>query len=273
MSEGWPTRYPDVDAIVRSFTEGVVSTLQENLVGVYLTGSLSYEAFAYDSSDIDITVVMERRASRGELEAIQRLHSHLEAKFVKWAKRLECSYTPVEMLTSVMPPREPRPWYWGGDSMLYPEAPFGNEWIINNYHLYNDSIPLVGPGFRELAEPVDIEEVRKACVRDLFQEWVPKKSNMAWFRDSHHESYFVVNLCRILHTVLCSSAGSKETAAIWAAEYCGERWRRLICSARRWHYGVDLSIRDEALDFLDFVVSEVSKTAVYAQVQAEVDPS
>ena len=226
MSEGWPTRYPDVDAIVRSFTEGVVSTLQENLVGVYLTGSLSYEAFAYDSSDIDITVVME-----------------------------------------------PRPWYWGGDSMLYPEAPFGNEWIINNYHLYNDSLPLVGPGFRELAEPVDIEEVRKACVRDLFQEWVPKKSNMAWFRDSHHESYLVVNLCRILHTVLCSSAGSKETAAIWAAEYCGERWRRLICSARRWHYGVDLSIRDEALDFLDFVVSEVSKTAVYAQVQAEVDPS
>ncbi len=270
MNEGLPTKYPDVDAIVRSFTEGVISTLQGNLVGVYLTGSLSYEAFTYGSSDIDITVIVERPVSGIELESIQLLHSDLETKFEKWARRLECSYTPAEMLTSVMPPRAPRPWYWGDDGKLYASAPFGNEWIINNYHLYNYSIPLFGPSFRELAEPIDIEEVRKACVRDLLQEWVPKKSNQAWFKDSHHEAYFVVNLCRVLHTVICSLAGSKEMATTWAMEYCGERWRTLICIARRWHYGVELAIRGEALDFLDFVVREVSKTAVFAQIEAEI---
>ena len=172
------------------------------------------------------------------------------------------------MLSSVAPPTDPRPWYWGGERTLYAEAPFGNEWIINNYHLYHHSISLFGPRYDEISGRVDVEEVRKACVRDLFVEWAPKKSAPDWFKDSHHESYLVMNLCRILHTVVGGSIGSKSQAAEWVKEN-HERWRDLIEVAEEWEYGIELNIRQDALEFLDFVIAEVSKTPLCGELDAE----
>ncbi len=259
------TKYSDVNEIIDFFVKSVIPVLDGNVLGIYLTGSLSYDAFNYHSSDIDITVIVQRPVSRSELDSIGRLHREIEGKFEKWAQRLECSYTPVDMLPCVMPPKEPRPWYWGGDCTLYEEAPFGNEWIINKYFLHSHSIALFGPSFKKLLPPVDVEDVQKACVRDLFQEWVPKKFTPEWFKDSHHEAYFILNLCRILHTVICSVVGSKKMAASWVQENYGERWRDLVGSAQEWQYGIELDARQEAMDFLDFVISEVSKTGVYTQ--------
>ena len=263
------TKYSDVNEIIDFFVRSVIPILDGNVLGIYLTGSLSYGAFNYHSSDIDITVIVHRPVSRSELDSIERLHREIEGKFEKWAWRLECSYTPVDMLPGVMPPTEPRPWYWGGDCTLYEEAPYGNEWIINKYFLYGHSIALFGPSFKKLSPPVDIDDVRKACVRGLFQEWAPKKFTPEWFKDSHHEAYFILNLCRMLHTVICSVVGSKKMAASWVKENYGERWRNLVGSAQEWQYGIELDARQEAMDFLDFAISEVSKTEVYTQVTEE----
>ena len=91
------TKYPDVNEIIDFFIKGVFSALGENVLGIYLTGSLSHGAFNYHSSDIDITVIMHRPVSRCELDSIGRLHREMEGRFEKWAQRLECSYTPVDM--------------------------------------------------------------------------------------------------------------------------------------------------------------------------------
>ena len=265
------TRYEDVDQLLSFYWQQVVAILGENLAGMYLTGSLSYGAFRYDSSDIDITVMVKRPVSRDELDAIQRLHREIEDQFSKWARRLECTYTPVSMLPSITPPKEPRPWYWGGEGVLYEEAPYGNEWIINNYLLYQQGITLHGPEFRDLTGPINIEEVQKACIRDLFKEWEPKKKDDDWFYNSHYASYFVLNLCRILHTVMTQRAGSKKTAAAWVKRRYGEQWKDLVAAAEQWHYGVELNVRDQALVFLEFVVEEVSKTAVYRDLKDEIN--
>ena len=55
-------------------------------------------------------------------------------------------------------------------------------------------------------------------------------------------------------------------AASWVQENYGERWRDLVGNALEWQYGIELDARQEAIDFLDFAISEVSKTAVYTQV-------
>jgi predicted nucleotidyltransferase len=256
--------FEDVNAILQFFVEKVPPIFGENLVGVYLTGSLSYNAFDYDTSDIDLTVILKTPISASELSAVKQLHTQLERQFEKWSKRLECSYTPLEMLPSLLPPDKPRPWYWGGDGILYEEAPYGNEWIINKYLLWHHAIPLVGPNFKELTDTVDIAEVQKACIRDLFAEWEPKKRDPGWFRnDSHYESYFILNLCRILYTVMCGAAGSKQTAAAWVKSHYGQPWAELVGAAESWHYGLGLNLREKALQFLDFVIGEISGTELY----------
>jgi hypothetical protein len=219
------TEYPDVNDFVEFFVAGIVPVLEGNMTGIYLTGSLSYQAFNYLNSDIDLTVIVRHPVSRNELDSLERFHAELVSKFEKWASRLDCSYTPLEMLPSPSPPRDPRPWYWGGTDTLYAEAPFGNEWLINNYLLYEHGIALHGPSYAEIASPVDVEEVQKASIRDLFTEWTTKRSDAEWFQNSHHQAYFVLNLCRILHTAICGSVGSKLAAAFWVQDNYGADWK------------------------------------------------
>jgi hypothetical protein len=267
------TQHQDINSILAFFVDGAITLFKENLTGIYLTGSLSYQAFNYSSSDIDITVILQNPVLLKELGAIKFFHVQMEEKFNKWARRLECSYTPVEMLPSILPPKMPRPWYWGGDRILYAEAPYGNEWIINNYLLYHHAISLVGPEFKELLNPIDIEEVQKACIRDLFTEWEPKKTDPDWLKDSHHESYLVLNLCRILYTVMCKSAGSKKTAALWVLNTYGDPCSGVIKAALDWSYGVKLNLHGNVIGFIDFVISQVSKTTLYKELADEIEKS
>ena len=263
------TAYRDVNELLQFYVERLRLTLRGNLEGIYLTGSLSYGDFNYARSDIDIVVIVESPLSHTELDAVRHLHMEVEAKFQAWAKRLEASYTPAPMLGQVRPPLEPRP-YWGGDGVFHEAAQYGNEWIINNYLLYRYGIVLYGPEFRELTAPIDMEEVQKACLRDLFQEWEPKAADPEWFQNSHFASYFVLNLCRILFTVMGGEAGSKTVAAEWVRSHYGEPWTGLIHEAEEWSYGSEFKARDQAVELLNFVIGEVSKTVLYRQLSIEI---
>ena len=263
------TPFEDVNALLHYFVDEAIPIFAANLVGVYLTGSLSYDAFNYETSDIDLTVILKTPISASELAAIKQLHKQMESQFEKWSKRLECSYTPLEMLLSLLPPEKPRPWYWGGDGILYEEAPYGNEWIINKYLLWHHAIPLAGADFQSLTDAVDIAEVQKACVRDLFTEWEPKRRDPSWFRnDSHYEAYFILNLCRILFTVMRGAAGSKRVAAAWVKLRYGPPWADTVSLAEAWRYGMDLNLRATALAFLDFVIGEISKTELVQRLKS-----
>ena len=252
------TPYADVNEVLYALTDGCMHLFRDNLVGVYLFGSLSYGDFNPDSSDIDLFVVLKQPASEDELTGIQRLHKLVETEYPKWAKRVECSYTPLAMLHNTLPPEQPRPYY--GEGWLYEEAQYGSEWIINLYLLYQHGIALLGPGFRQLIDPVSIEDVRQACIRDLYREWEPKLRDPGWLDDSHYQSYLVLNLCRILYTVLRGETGSKKVSAAWVKRQYPQ-WHDLIETAERWRYGVEMPRRDETLAFLRFVVRLIPTNA------------
>ncbi len=135
------TSYQEVDNILLNISNEIKVILGENLVGLYLFGSLTYGDFNPDSSDIDLVAITKKQLNHDELELIKQLHIKIGEHYQKWNERLECSYTPIDMLKSVLPPKEPRPYYGGG--IFYDEAPYGNEWIINNYLLYQHGIPII----------------------------------------------------------------------------------------------------------------------------------
>ena len=261
--------YPEINKLLTFFTSCVTSIFRTNLKGIYLTGSLSYNAFNYNSSDIDITVMLNRPISAEELRVIAQFHKQLEQKFEVWSKRFECTYTPIDMLSSIKPPSKPRPWYWGGENKLYLEATYGNEWTINNYLLYHYAISLFGPDFKTLMKPVDIVEVQKACIRNLFTEWISKKNDPDYFSNSHYTAYFILNLCRILYTVICKQVGDKPTASSWVKGNFDNQWKDLIHQAQDWKYGIELDLDTEALQFLDFVVDQVSQTQLFKQLESD----
>jgi hypothetical protein len=238
--------------------------LAANLVGVYLTGSLSYGDFKPESSDIDLVTILHKPASNQELQALEQLHIQVGLKHKKWANRLECSYTPIEMLQNTLPPKLPRPYL--GEGIFYPEAHYGHEWIINLYLLYQHGLALWGPDFKTLVNPIPILEVQKACIRDLFQEWEPKITDPEWLDNSHYQSYVVLNLCRILYTVLANATGTKAVSARWA-KGAFPVWSRLIESAQNWQYGGEMSLQPETIQFIQFVIDKIKNSSLYAQTR------
>jgi len=188
------------------------------------------------------------------------MHHQVERDNKKWAKRIECSYIPLDMLQSIQPPKTPRPYI--GEGIFYTEAPYGNEWIINQYLLYKHGLSLMGPDFKTLVKPIDIEDVREACMKDLFEEWQPKMTDPTYLNNSHYQSYVVLNMCRILYTVTCHSTASKKASAAWVKNEFGPQWNHLIQTAESWLYGKEMNLKEETVEFIQFVVNKVNETRI-----------
>lgn len=251
------TPYPAINTVLTEWAEGVQCLLGDKVIGLYLSGSLAYGDFVPERSDIDLQAVVRSPLTKDELRSMEQLHKEIERRSPQWAERIECTYVPLALMRELTPPATPRPW-WGFGTM-YPEAPAGNEWIINHHLLSRHGIALHGPDFNQLIPTIDIDLVRQASARDLFQEWVPKINDAEWLSNSHYQSYLVLNLCRILHTVIRGQPGSKVVAGRWAkAEY--PQWKALIEEAERWTYGMEMNRQAEVVTFLRFAVDRVNET-------------
>jgi hypothetical protein len=251
------TPYPAINTVLSEWAEGVKRLLGKKIVGLYLSGSLAYGDFVPERSDIDLQAVIQNPLTEDELRSVEQLHRQIERRCPQWADRIECSYVPLKLMRELTPPAAPRPWW--GFGTFYPEAPAGNEWIINHYLLSKYGIALDGPDFNELIRPIDIDRVRRASAKDLFQEWLPKIDDGAWLSNSHYQSYLVLNVCRILHTVIRGEPGSKKVAGEWAkATY--PQWKNLIEEAERWTYADQMKRQADAVEFLRFAVKRVNET-------------
>lgn len=249
------TPYPDINVLLAAWTNAVQASLAGNVVGLYLTGSLTYGDFVRERSDLDLWAVVKRPLLSRDMESIRQMHEQIESRYPVWAKRIECSYVPLEFMPAILPPKSPRPWW--GFGVLYPNALYGNEWIMNQYFLLHFGVAMAGPEYKTLVDHVDIKEMQKACARDLVEEWVPKMDDTEWLANSHYQSYLVLNLCRILYTVCHESAGSKKAAARWA-KCAFPQWQELIEEAERWRYGIEMSQQEAAKAFTRFAVEKVS---------------
>jgi hypothetical protein len=98
----------------------------------------------------------------------------------------------------------------------------------------------------------------------LFQEWQPKVGDKAWLVDCHQQSYLVLNVCRILHTVLGGGPGSKRTAARWV-KHAYPEWAGLIDEAESWRYGAEMSRIPDTIAFTNFATERVRESAVWRE--------
>ncbi len=243
------TAPPEVRAIVDELRRGITSALGTNLVGLYLTGSLTYGDFDPGSSDIDYLAVLRRPLAPPERDALADLHREIGEQYPAWRERIEGSYVTASMLLSVEPPAEPRP-YVNGGTFWDPEPRYGNEWLINRYALQECGIALAGPAFSDLVPPVSVTDVRAASARDLVEEWLLQLDDPAFLPDSHHQAYVTLTMCRILHRHANDEVVSKRQAAVWARDRLEPRLQDLIDAALAWQHGDLLDHRDDVREFV-----------------------
>jgi predicted nucleotidyltransferase len=161
MLKSFYIKNPKLNKAITAFAKGVLQILEDNLIGVYLFGSLTYDDFNPKRSDIDFMVIVKKPVNIKNAAELKKFHLDLEKRFPEWKKRVEASYTPLEMLKNIYPPDKPRPYF--GEGRFYQEADYGNEWLINLYLLEKHGISLTGPDFPTLIKPINICQVSQSC--------------------------------------------------------------------------------------------------------------
>src|SRR5688572_22602022 len=77
------------DEILAEVLACVESALGDQLIGMYVGGSLATGAFDPQTSDIDFLVVTRDEIDEKHERALQAAHARLTAGSSKWAKKLE----------------------------------------------------------------------------------------------------------------------------------------------------------------------------------------
>ena len=72
--------YAGVDRVLRLLTAGLDDVLGDQLVALYLTGSLSYGGFDPGSSDIDLLALLERPITSDQRNSLRTLHEQIASE-------------------------------------------------------------------------------------------------------------------------------------------------------------------------------------------------
>ncbi len=92
------TSHSEVDALLKALVAGPKSVLGQNLVGLYLYGSLTTGDYDPNVSDVDLLVVIAKDFDNQVFGQLNRSHQALVQAAPQWNERLEIAYVSAEAL-------------------------------------------------------------------------------------------------------------------------------------------------------------------------------
>jgi Domain of unknown function (DUF4111) len=245
-----PTGFGDVDALLGELCARLEPVLGDDLVGVYLVGSLALGGFDPASSDVDALVAVRDELPAGALAAIAEVHDGLDTR----GYELECSYLPVAALCRP-DPNASHHLSVGADWELGPHE-HGPEWVLERRVLRDAGVVVLGAPPTELCAPVTDDELRDAARALLLGFWSGKGTDPAFLGTRRYQAFAVLSVCRALYTIEHGAPVTKVAAARWASEALDPRWRPLVEWALR---SRDDRTRDDPSPTLAFIAAAAAR--------------
>jgi hypothetical protein len=256
MMSDFPENIPeDLSALLGNLANDFPLILENNLVGIYLWGSLTYEAFDENCSDVDCIVVTRRDVSEREFSALEDWFSKA-LKENYWTGKLDMRFViDGEFLDKTS---KCCGYHFG---KFIRHGSDGNPIIWVN--IRQTGITLWGKPANEIAPEVTPKVLNNALLLEL--EYLKEDlatnagdgSELAFF----HNSYAVLTACRIYYTAHNSALVSKEIAQAWTLENVSEKWHEVINTARKNRLaGKGLKtakLENDAMEFVCFIENRV----------------
>jgi hypothetical protein len=223
----------DVTTMLDTLLPRLQQTLGNNLVGVYLRGSLALGDFIPTTSDIDALAVTEQPIDDAAFAALAALHAELATLLHPFAQRLEMAYVDRINLKRFQPGRRYAT-LGQGEGLGWGEH--GANWIIDRWIVREHGIVLFGPDPKSLIAPITRDDLRNAVRARLpdWADWARQVDDPDWRLPRSHKAYVVETMCRALYTLACGGVPSKPQAVVWALATLPEPWRSLVQRSQTW---------------------------------------
>src|SRR5512145_2175514 len=222
-----PISYPDVNEIVNTLFTRVQAILGDQLIGMYLEGSLANGGFD-ENSDIDVIVVTASAVSEETFSMLQEMHQQIATLDSPWAIQFEVSYIPQRALRRFDPADNLHPNLERGTGEKLKLMHHESDWTIHRHILRERGIIITGPDPRTLIDRVSPDDLRRGIVEVLPFWFDPIFSNPSEIRKRGYQSFFVLSLCRMLYTLKYGEIIPKQAAAEWAKDNLDAGWQTLI---------------------------------------------
>ena len=240
-------------ARVAELAELLDRELGDELLGLYLFGSLPAGGFVEGRSDIDLVAVLEKDVDEERLARLERMHAGFASKHPDWVERVEVGYlsrrvlhtlagTPVGTIAVISP----------GEPLNRKEIEW--DWVLNWRGACTRGEVIRGPQPLELGPEISTEAFRRA-VREQLQAWPEhaRRPELAYVPAA--QGYTVVTVCRALHALETGEQTTKEAAAEWAAARYPE-WAAFIAEALAVHRADLAGPHARTIAFVDFATGE-----------------
>ena len=224
--------YPQVNQLINTLLSDLQIILGDDLVGVYLFGSLMTGDFDESISDIDLLVAITNRLNEDLFHALDGMHKRTVLQFPQWKGRIEIAYISESALKTF----RTEPYKIGiispGEAFHIIDSSEG--WLMNWYLVRETGQTLFGKPKTEIIDPIkkaDYIQVVKA--HTLLRDWFKEEQDKSFL------SYAVLTLCRGIYTVKHQQPASKIKASAWAISSYPQ-WTTLIENALKWRHNPNI---------------------------------
>ena len=218
---GFENAPAEVRDIVFDLRDGLQNTLNGRLIGLYLYGSLAYDCFNPETSDIDFVVVLSELLTPEEEQKITQLHEALGSK-PKYGKRLEGTYLTEEQVKS----DDHSPdflYYVEGKTFVKAKEGQGEpDFPMHRQHLHESGLKIVGCEPQKLFHAVPWEILMRSLQQEI--PFIKEQFNK-------RPIYAVLNLCRVVRAYETHRLSSKKQGGEWGLQYLPSKFHEIIQTA------------------------------------------
>ena len=248
----------ELSALLRDIARDFPTVLKDNLVGLYLWGSLTYNAFDQRCSDVDSIVVTRKDLADAEFAGVERWFRRA-ARRNRWVRRLDMRF----VIDREFFDKASRCCGFHSGKLTR-HGSDANPIIWMN--IGRCGITLWGKEAKRIAPAVSDRRLNDALLLELdyLGEDLTKNAGSRSVRAFRHNAYAVLTACRILYTAHNRVIVPKDMAYEWAIASLPAEWRPVVAAARvnriRNNGTASRRLERSAAGFVRFVREQIKRT-------------
>jgi hypothetical protein len=249
----------DLSDLLQAMATDFPAVLRENLVGIYLWGSLTYDAFDETCSDVDCVGVTRRDLDDREFSELDQWFKNKKQQN-RWVERIDMRFVIDD---EFLDKTSRCCGFYPYNGKFVRHGSDGNPIIWMN--IAQSGITLWGKDAKVLAPHVSDQCLNDALLLELnyLKEGLTSNAGDRSDKAFIYNAYAVLTACRILYSVHHRVLVSKDQAHRWAMKTVPPIWRAVIHSAKdnRLRNGGSTTpqLEQDAMHFVDYVSGEVNR--------------